>query len=186
MRSDDIIYLSKYARDHDLLDDPGWKKLFRYVKNTKNMKCLLKDAKDKQCRNTFKIKFGMNIPCDHKETMVFDTDNGNTNFKDANILELKQIYNFYPFNSLGPTTSACIPPGHTKIQVHLIYDYNQDGRYKACMVVSCKMNGPNLDTYYYSVISLRSMRTVVLLDDLNDIEICTGDIRNTYLNSRTT
>ena len=84
--------------------------------------------------------------------MVFDSDNGNTNGMGSELLELKQIYNFNPFNYLVPTTSACIPPSHTKIQVHLIYEYNQYVRYKACMLASVKMAGHNLDTYYYSVI----------------------------------
>ena len=78
--------------------------------------------------------------------MVFDADNVNTNWKDAELLALKQIYNFAPFKSLGSVRKARIPPGHTKIQVHIIYDYKQDGRYKASMVDSGNMNGTNLDT----------------------------------------
>ena len=44
------------------------------------------------------------------------------------------------------------------------------------MVASSNATGPNIDTYYYSIISLRSMRTVVLLSELNNIETCTSDI----------
>ena len=52
---------------------------------------------------------------------MFDTDNGNTNWKGNELLELKKIYNFDPFESLGPVNKARIPTVHTKIQVHLIY-----------------------------------------------------------------
>ena len=52
------------------------------------------------------------------------------------------------------------------------------------MVASGNMTGPNLNTYYSSVISLRSVRTIVFLAELNNIETCTGDIRNTYLTAR--
>ena len=76
----------------------------------------------------------MKIPRDHKEAMMFDAKNANTNWKDDDILELNQIYNFDLFNSLRLVTSACIPPGHTKIQVDVIYDYEQDERYMARMV----------------------------------------------------
>ena len=62
--------------------------------------------------------------------MRFDADNGNTNLMNTELLVLNQIYNFDPFNSLGPATSARITPGHTKVQVHLIYEYKQYGRYK--------------------------------------------------------
>ena len=118
--------------------------------------------------------------------MLFGADNGNTNWKDDEILELTQIYNFGPFESLGLVNKSHIPPGHTKIQVHLIYDYKQDGRYKARTVASSNMTWPNIDTYYYIVISLRSMRTIVFLAELNNIETHTCDISNAYLTARTT
>ena len=54
------------------------------------------------------------------------------------------------------------------------------------MVASGNMTGPNLDTYYSSSISLRSVRTVVFLAEFNNTESCTGDIIIAYLNARTT
>ena len=54
------------------------------------------------------------------------------------------------------------------------------------MAASGNMNVPNLDTDNSRVISLRSMRNVVLLYDLNTIETPTVDIRNTYLTEHTT
>ena len=179
------IYLVKYAIDNKILDNPGWKQLRRYVNNTKNMNHLPKSAKVKQTRNTVNIKFVMNIPREHREAMIFDFDNGNTNWKDAELLKIK-IYNLDPFDSLSPINSAHVPPVHTKIQVHLIYDHNEYWRYKTRIVASGIMNGPNLDTYYSSFILLRSMRIVVFLDEFNKIETHTGDISNAYLTARTT
>ena len=150
------------------------------------MNCLLKAAKAKQKMNTVKINFEMNIPHENEETMMFDSDNGNKNWKDAELLELKQIYNFNTFEYLGPVNEARIPPGHTKIQVHLIYDYKQCGIYKARMVDSGNRTGPNIYTYYSSVISLHSMHTVVFLYEMNNIDTCTGDISNPYLTTGTT
>ena len=63
------------------------------------------------------------------------------------LLKTNQIYKFDPFNYLAPPTSAHILPGHTKIKVHLVYKYNKYRRYKAHMVASGNMTGPNLDTY---------------------------------------
>ena len=123
-----------------------------------------------------KIKFGVNITCDHKEEMMFGADNRNTNCKDSEILELNQIYNFYPFESLDFFSKVRIPPSHTKIQVHLIYDCKQYGRYKSHMILSSNITGPIIDTYYYSVISIRSMRTIVFPSKLNNIKTHTGDI----------
>ena len=47
---------------------------------------------------------------------------------------------------------ARIPPDHTKIQVHIIYDYKQYYMYKARMVDSGNMTGPNIDTSYSSTL----------------------------------
>ena len=54
------------------------------------------------------------------------------------------------------------------------------------MVASVNMTGPNLDTYYSRVISLRSVGSVVFLSELNNIETRTGDISNAYLTAHTT
>ena len=114
-RRDEPIYLAKYVRENYLLGTSGWKQLCCYVKNTNNINRLLKSSKGKQHRNTVKIKFGMDIPCDHKDSMIFDANKVNTNWKDSELLELKQIYKFYPFDYLGPVNSARIPTSHTKI-----------------------------------------------------------------------
>ena len=117
--------------------------------------------------------------------MIFDANNGNTNCKDAELLKLKHIYNFDPFDSIRPVASARILPVHTKVQVHLIYDYKKDGRYKSCMVASGNMTGPNLETFYSIVISLHSIPTIVLLSELKNIERRTYDISNAHLTART-
>ena len=79
MRRNNSIYPANYAHDNDLIDKPRWKQLRSYGKNTKNMNRLLKAEKSKQQRNTVNINFGVKIPCDDKEAIVFDADNGNTN-----------------------------------------------------------------------------------------------------------
>ena len=53
------------------------------------------------------------------------------------------------------------------------------------MVASSNITEPNLDTYYYSIISLRYMCTVVFLSELDNIETHPGEISNAYLTERT-
>ena len=47
MSRNNPIYLAKYAHDNELIDNPEWKQLRRYVKNTKNMNRLPKAVKAK-------------------------------------------------------------------------------------------------------------------------------------------
>ena len=83
------IYLAKYARDNELLNNPGWKKPRCYVNDTKKMNLLLKADKSKHIRNTVRFKFLMKTSRNHKEVMIFDAKNGNTNWKYADLLEIK-------------------------------------------------------------------------------------------------
>ena len=62
------------------------KQLCWCVKKTKKMNRLLKASKDKQIRNSIKIKFGIKIPRDHKEVVLFDTKNGDNDSKDFELL----------------------------------------------------------------------------------------------------
>ena len=54
------------------------------------------------------------------------------------------------------------------------------------MLDSVYMTGEDFNTYYSSVVSICSMRTVVFLFELNNIETSTGEISNSYLNARNT
>ena len=58
--------------------------------------------------------------------------------------------------------------------------------YKAQMVDSGNITGTNIDTYYFSFMSLRSIRTIVFIYELNNIETCTGDISKAHLNAPNT
>ena len=76
MRCDDTIYLPKYASCKGLLNKSGWKQLRCYINKTNKTNRILKAVKAKHLQNTVKIKFGMNIPRNHKEAMMFDANNG--------------------------------------------------------------------------------------------------------------
>ena len=71
------------------------------------------------------------------------------------------------------------------IRVHLVYDVKQDGRRKARLVAGGHMTGPNTDTYYSSVVSLRDMRMMIFLAELNSMELIAADIGNAYLEAYT-
>ena len=83
------IYLANYTRDNELLNNPGCKKPRCYVNNTKKMNLILKADKYNKSRNTVRIKFLMKTSHNHNDVMIFDAKNGNTNWKYADLLEIK-------------------------------------------------------------------------------------------------
>ena len=62
MRHDDPITVAKYAKENDLLNEPGWKRLRNYVKTVKCMNKNLKQARLFAARTMIKYKFGVKIP----------------------------------------------------------------------------------------------------------------------------
>eukprot|EP00957_Ditylum_brightwellii_P195233 14873874-Ditylum_brightwellii.AAC.1 len=52
----------------------------------------------------------------------------------------------------------------------------QDGRRKARLVAGCHMTGPNTNTYYSSVVSLRAMRMRIFLAELIGMDLIAADI----------
>eukprot|EP00957_Ditylum_brightwellii_P119487 9116902-Ditylum_brightwellii.AAC.1 len=47
------------------------------------------------------------------------------------------------------------------------------------------MTGPNTDTYYSSVVSLRAMRMMIFPAELNGMDLIAADIGNAYLEAYT-
>eukprot|EP00957_Ditylum_brightwellii_P210375 15364898-Ditylum_brightwellii.AAC.2 len=87
------------------------------------------------------------------------------------------------FKSLGKGGRK--PKDHVMIPVHLVYNVKQDGRHKARLVKGGYMTGPNNDTYYSSIISLRAMMVMIFPAELTGVELIAADIGNAYLEAYT-
>ena len=95
MRQDDPVTLAKYGMEHDLLEKPGWKRLRRYVKSTKRLDRNIKQARMYAARTTQCYKFGVKVPRDEKEALLFDEANKNSLWNDAIKIELNQVAREY-------------------------------------------------------------------------------------------
>ena len=183
---DDPVTVAAYAKDNELLDTPGWKRLRRLARNDKKIKRMLKQVQLNAMRNPrMKVyKFGVEIPRDYDDAVRLDEENGNTLWQDATKLEMKQLHEYKTFRDLGK--GAPTPAGYKMIKLHLIFDCKHDFRRKARMVAGGHMTDPPKDTTYSSVVSLQSLRTVMFIGELNGMKMCAGDIGNAYLEAYTT
>jgi hypothetical protein len=77
------------------------------------------------------------------------------------------------------------PAGYKKIRCHIIYDVKHDGRHKARLVAGGHLTDPNTESVYSGVVSLRGIRLVVFLAELNALELWGADVGNAYLEART-
>jgi hypothetical protein len=72
-----------------------------------------------------RIKFGVRIPQDYAEAILFDTKDKNTLWLDGTATEMNQLYEYNTFESHGKNANR--PRGYTMIRVHLLFDIKQDG-----------------------------------------------------------
>ena len=72
------------------------------------------------------------------------------------------------------------PDGFQKIRVHFVYAVKHDGRFKARLVADGHLTKEPVESIYSGVVSLRSLRMVVFLSQLNKLEIWGADVGNAY------
>ena len=186
---DDPITCAVYAKKHDLLDTTGWKHLKRYAKTSKRLIRAVKQSRIRQVRASVRYQHGFQVPKDYNDAMRLDKENGNTHWQDAMDLELTQIHEYKVFKDTGKAKfhngKVVTPDGFQKIRVHFVYAVKHDGRFKARLVADGHVTKEPVESIYSGVVSLRSLRMVVFLSQLNNLEIWGADVGNAYLEAYT-
>ena len=186
---DDPITCAVYAKKHDLLDTTGWKHPKGYAKTSKRLIGAVKQSRICQVRASAQYQHGFQVPKDYNDALRLDKGNSNTHWQDAMDLELAQIHEYKVFKDTGKAQfhngKAVTPDGFQKIRVHFVYTVKHDGRFKARLVADGHLTKEPVESIYSGVVSLRSLRMVVFLSQLNDLEIWGADGKNAYLEAYT-
>ena len=180
---DDPVTCALYAKKNNLLDTPGWKRFKRIITNGKQYTRLINQVKAHAKTNMKQFQFGILIPRNHKHAMEIDMKSGNKNWYLAEQQELKQIYAYNTFIDKGK--NFILPEEYTKIKVHFVYAIKHDGRYKARLVAGGHLTKEPEHSIYSGVVSLKGIRIVTFLGELNNIPIYSTDIGNAYLEAKT-
>ena len=104
-------------------------------------------------------------------------------WRDAEVLELNQIDEYEVFINKGRGYAP--GPGWKKIRVHFVYAVKHDGRHKARLVAGGHLTDTPVDSVYSSVVSLRGIRLLTFIAELNKCKVWATDIGNAYLESHT-
>ena len=186
---DDPITCAVYAKKHDLLDTTGWKLLKRYAKTSKRLIRAVKQSRIRQVRASARYQHGFQVPKDYNDAIRLDKENSDTHWQDAMDLELTQIHEYKVFKDTGKTQfhngKVVTPDGFQKIRVHFVYAVKHDGRFKARLGADGHLTKEPVESIYSGVVSLRSLRMVVFLSQLHDLEIWGADVGNAYLEAHT-
>lgn len=181
---DDPISCATYGRVNGLLDSPGWKRFKRFTTQEINVNKIINNVKSyKTSQRSIKYKYGYKIPKSHEEAVQFDLENNNTNWQDAEALEIKLLHQYNTFEDAG--TDKSIPAGYKRIICLWVYDVKHDGRHRARLVAGGHLTPITDESVYSGVVSLRGLRIVVFLSVLNDLILWGGDVGSAYLEALT-
>jgi hypothetical protein len=134
--ADDPVTCAIYARDNDLLNQPGWKRFKQIGKREKVFTRMVNQAKLRSYSTAPRYKYGFEVPRTYEQALHLDKRSDNTLWTDAATLELTQIDDYDTFIDKGHHTKVKAPDGYKKIRVHLIFDVKHDGRHKVRLVAN--------------------------------------------------
>ena len=179
---EDPINCAVYAKKRDLLDTTGWNHPKRHAKISKRPIRAVKQSRIHQVRASARYQHGFQVPKDFNDAISLDKENSNTHWQDEMDLELTQIHEYKVFKDTGKAQfhdgKAVTPDGFQKIRVHFVYAVKHAGKFKARPVADGHL-------IKEPVVSLRSLRMVAFLFQLNDLEIWGADVGNAYLEAYT-
>ena len=181
--ADDPVTCAVYAKENGLLEEDDWKKFNKLARRQKKLTRMVNQAKLKSFRTKPVYKFGYLVPRNHEQAVELDAKNGNTKWQDAEALEILQHAEYETFFDKGK--DALPPPGYKKIRCHMVYDVKHEGRHKARLVAGGHLTDTPVESVYSSVVSLKGLRLVIFLAELNNLEVWSTDIGNAYLEAKT-
>ena len=182
---DDPVTVALYGKKHDLIGKPGWnsKHLKHIAKTQKKLIRLANQAKLHSFRTKPVYMYGYQIPRNHEQAMELDRQNGNTFWRDAEVWELNAIDEYDAFINKGRDYRP--GPEYKKIRVHFVYACKHDGRHRARLVAGGHLTDTPIDSVYSSVVSLRGIRMLCFIGELNGLKVWATDIGSAYLESYT-
>ena len=113
--ADAPIACAEYAKKHNLLEKPGWKRFKRIAKQLDKMFDLNK-VKIRQHQCKLRHKYGVEIPRDYADAVRIDKENSNSLWQDATSLEMDLMLKYSMFRDTGK--QAPVPKGYKNIRVH--------------------------------------------------------------------
>jgi Reverse transcriptase (RNA-dependent DNA polymerase) len=181
--SDDPVTCAVYAKRNNLLDCPGWKRFKRLAREIDETRLIINKAKLIFKHKPQKFKYGFQVPTTHQDAMMLDKKERNNLWQEAESKEIQALMQYNVFKDLG---KGRIPPtNYKKIRCHMVYDIKHDGRHKGRLVAGGHLTPIPTDSVYSGVISLRALRLVAFLAELNKLQLWGADVSIAYLEADT-
>jgi Reverse transcriptase (RNA-dependent DNA polymerase) len=125
--------------------------------------------------------FGVRVPRNHKEVIILDGESKDQRWRDAEYAELSSLQGFQAFKDIGHVDRTSPPKGYTKITGHMVYAVKHDGTHKTRYVAGGHLTETPVNSVYSSVVSLRGIRLLVFITQLNGLVVWSTNVGNAYL-----
>jgi hypothetical protein len=136
-------------------------------------------ARNAKLRN--REKFGVRIPNNTRQALLFDKENKNNKWGDAIAKEMSALDKLNCFRYHGPGKKFAKKEGWQYASVHMIYDIKQaDLRHKARLVVGGHMIDSTMHTTYSSNVHNMSVRLMMLISVKMGLDLGACDIGNAF------
>ena len=169
------VELAVYAKENSLEDEPAFAWWVSYV--LRKQKRILQKVKTKYWARTH--KYGIRIPKSIKEAIEIDKENGNSLWMDAIKLEMQNVRIAFEEFDGDPSTLV----GYTQITGHLVFDVKlgENFRRKARYCADGHKTGAPASVTYSTVVSRDSVRILLTVAALNDLDVLGADVQNAFL-----
>ena len=142
----------------------------------------IKQSKIRQVRRSQTYMFGYLIPRNYMEAMQFDSENKNSKWYDAIMMEMESMREYKVFKKWDKAILdkhkkvMKSPKGYHRNKVHLVFAVKFDGRHKARLVADGHLTHEPIENIYSGVVSVRNLRLVIFLGKLNHLDIWGADM----------
>jgi hypothetical protein len=169
------VELAEYARNNRLLDEPvfAW-----WVNHTlRKRDRILQKVKSKYWERTH--KYGIEVPKTINDAKRIDSKNGNTLWTDAVRLEMKNVR--IAFDEHHGDVEKLV--GYEEITGHLVFDVKlgENFRRKARFCADGHKTKAPAAVTYSTVVGRDSVRILLTIAALNDLDVLGGDVQNAFL-----
>jgi hypothetical protein len=169
------VQVVDYAKGNGLMDEPASALWCPYV--LRKCKCILAKVKTKYWRQTH--TFGIRLPKTVAEAYKYDKEDNMDFWRKSVEKEMKNVWIAFKFND-----DDKIPIGYKVLTIHMVFDIKMDSlTRKARLVATGSKTSPLKNSTYYLVVSRDLVRLFFLLAALNDLDVLSADIKNTYLSA---
>ena len=163
----------------------GWKRFRNLAFRDKTLTRAVMQSKIRQARRADKYMFGYLTPRSYKEALEFVKENNNTHGMDC--IKEQQVFTKHQRAKWDSNHNQILnaPPNHQKIRVNLIFAVKHNRRHKARLAADGSLTPEPVENIYSGVVSLRHLRLVIFLGELDNLELWGADNGNAYLEAYT-